>query len=184
VRTFVERAHCRVVRPPSRSVDPTGARALRYGVRPCWRNGPSVYWHQAEDRFPSWRPARAADARPRCVMPSRAHGAGLLRGDPAVVRLRTDGCSLPFVLLAGDAMRCLNACRPRLSIRGKRLPPSPPIRRHRWLGSLMTSARRFRSFRYTCVAEYWPACAGCVRTSLTWPRVVAGSADPAWHGRP
>ena len=64
--------------------------------------------------------------------------------------------SLTFGLLrvTGDAL--LNAVQDRVSIRGKRLPPSPPIR-HRWLGHLYDiRTEGFVRFGTRCVAEYGP----------------------------
>jgi cytochrome P450 len=56
--------------------------------------------------------------------------------------------------LTGDAL--VNAWQDRLAIRGKRLPPSPPIR-HRWLGHLHDiRAEGFVRFHARCVAEYGP----------------------------
>ncbi len=64
--------------------------------------------------------------------------------------------SLTFGLLrlTGDAL--VNALQDRLAIRGKKLPPSPPIR-HRWLGHLHDiRTEGFVRFHARCVAEYGP----------------------------
>lgn len=56
--------------------------------------------------------------------------------------------------LTGDALA--NAWQDRFSVRGKRLPPSPPIR-HRWLGHLHDiRTEGFVRFHARCVAEYGP----------------------------
>jgi cytochrome P450 len=61
---------------------------------------------------------------------------------------------LGLLRLTGDSL--LNALQDRLSIRGKRLPPSPPIR-HRWLGHLHDIREEgFVRFHARCVAEYGP----------------------------
>jgi len=62
--------------------------------------------------------------------------------------------ALGLLRSTGDAL--LNALQDRLSIRGKRLPPSPPIR-NRWLGHLHDIREEgFVRFHARCVAEYGP----------------------------
>jgi len=73
---------------------------------------------------------------------------------PAVSPGMAGSLALGLLRLTGDAL--LNALQDRLSIRGKRLPPSPPVR-HRWLGHLHDIREEgFVRFHARCVAEYGP----------------------------